>query len=102
MICCSWVLDTQVSDRCHVFHLQAIPTVPLQVADFNSDGNNDLILLSRDGVYAFVQVRHIGGLPFTTLIGILLVAMAAVYITQIQPQGKQPGKSKGRSTDRVD
>lgn len=86
----------------HVCAVQAAPAIPLQVADFNSDGNNDIILLSRDGVYAFVQVRHIGGLPFTTLIGILLVAMAAVYITQIQPQGKKSGRSKGRSTDRVD
>ena len=82
--------------------MQAAPAIPLQVVDFNSDGNNDIILLSRDGVYAFVQVRHIGGLPFTTLIGILLLAMAAVYITQVQPQGKKPGTTKGRSTDRLD
>lgn len=85
-----------------VLCVQARPTIPLQVTDFDSDGNNDIILLSRDGVYAFVQVRHIGGLPFTTLIGILLVAMAAVYITQIQPQDKKPGRRKGRSTDVID
>ena len=70
--------------------------------DFDGDDNNDIILLSRGGLYAFVQVRHIGGLPFTTLIGILLVAMAVVYFTQVQPQTKQQGSKKGRSTDRVD
>ncbi|DBA75927.1 TPA: hypothetical protein ACH3X2_008986 [Trebouxia sp. C0005] len=82
--------------------LPAAPAIPLQVVDFDGDGNNDLILLSRDGVYAFVQVRHIGGLPFTTLIGILLIAMAAVYFTQVQPQARRQGGKKGRSTDRVD
>lgn len=82
--------------------MQAAPAIPLQVVDFDGDGNNDLILLSRDGVYAFVQVRHIGGLPFTTLIGILLIAMAAVYFTQVQPQARRQGGKKGRSTDRVD
>lgn len=82
--------------------LQAPAAIPLQVVDFDGDGNNDVILLSRDGLYAFVQVRHIGGLPFTTLIGILLVAMAVVYFTQVQPQTKQGGGQKGRSTDRVD
>lgn len=82
--------------------LPATPAIPLQVVDFDGDGNNDIILLSRDGVYAFVQVRHIGGLPFSTLIGILLIAMAAVYFTQVQPQAKRQGGKKGRSTDRVD
>jgi len=82
--------------------VQATPAIPLQVVDFDGDGNSDIILLSRDGVYAFVQVRHIGGLPFTTLIGILLIAMAAVYFTQVQPQAKRQGGKKGRSTDRVD
>ena len=82
--------------------IQALPAIPLQVADFDGVGNNDIILLSRDGVYAFVQVRHIGGLPFTTLIGILLIAMAVVYFTQVQPRDRRQGAKKGRSTDRVD
>ncbi|KAL3153753.1 hypothetical protein ABBQ32_013344 [Trebouxia sp. C0010 RCD-2024] len=85
-----------------LLNLPAPAAIPLQVVDFDGDGNNDVILLSRDGLYAFVQVRHIGGLPFTTLIGILLVAMAVVYFTQVQPQTKQGGGQKGRSTDRVD
>lgn len=82
--------------------LQAPPAIALQVVDFDGDDNNDIILLSRDGLYAFVQVRHIGGLPFTTLIGILLVAMAVVYFTQVQPQTKRQGGKQGRSTERVD
>ena len=85
-----------------LWSLQAPPAIPLQVVDFDGDGNNDIILLSRDGVYAFAQVRHIGGLPFSTLIGILLIAMAVVYFTQVQPQTKRQGAKKGRSTDRVD
>ena len=82
--------------------LQALPAIPLQVVDFDGDENNDVILVSRDGLYAFAQVRHIGGLPFTTLIGTLLIAMAVVYFTQLQPQARRAGGKKGRSTDRVD
>ena len=31
--------------------------LPLQVVDFNFDRFNDLILVARDGIYGYVQVR---------------------------------------------
>lgn len=42
-----------------MFDAQASPSLPLQIADFNSDGFNDIILVSRDGVYGYAQVRFI-------------------------------------------
>ncbi len=36
--------------------VQAPPSLPLQVIDFNFDRFNDLILVTRDGIYGYVQV----------------------------------------------
>lgn len=77
------------------------PTQPLKVVDFNFDGYNDIIMVGRSGLYGWAQVRKPGALPFSALIGGLIVIMLAVFVTQhgfLQPAGKV----KGRSTDRID
>lgn len=33
------------------------PILPLQILDFNADGLNDLILVTRGGVYGYSQAR---------------------------------------------
>ena len=40
---------------------QAPPLLPLQVADFNFDRFNDIILTTRDGYYGYVQVACCAG-----------------------------------------
>ena len=82
--------------------LQAPPVLPIQMADFNGDGNNDLILTSRDGIYAWAQIRHPGGLPFAALGGCLIVVMAAIYLAQLSSKAEQSGPKGSRSTDRID
>ena len=36
---------------------QAAPVLPLQVMDFNGDRLNDVVLVARDGIYAWAQAR---------------------------------------------
>lgn len=67
--------------------------------DWNFDGLADLVVVGREGVYAWAQVRRPGALPFSALVGALAVCLAAVYVTQA---GLVEGKRRPRSTDRVD
>jgi len=48
--------------------------LPLQVVDFNFDRFNDLILVARDGIYGYVQVRLSGVLMPDVLIPTRAVA----------------------------
>jgi hypothetical protein len=94
-----------ISDQGHVldtFNLPEPPAIPIQLADFNGDGYNDLIMMSRGGVFAYSQMRHPGGVPFSALLGCLMVVMGGVYFTQASPQAARRGAVKGRSTDRID
>lgn len=78
--------------------MQGAPRLPLQIADFNADGLTDVILVTHDGVFGYAQVRRPGGVPFSALLALLIIAMVFVYVThQASPTAK-----KGRSTDRVD
>ena len=79
------------------------PVQPLSVVDFNVDGYNDIVLVGKSGVYGWAQVRRPGAVPFSALVGVLIVIMITVFIQQqgfMQPSGA--AKFKGRSTDRVD
>ncbi|KAK9916603.1 hypothetical protein WJX75_004756 [Coccomyxa subellipsoidea] len=99
----SWsaVVLSEHGNRLETLQFPALPALPLQIADFNGDGLNDIILVSHDGLYGWAQVRHPGGVPFAVLIACLIVAMAVVYFTQQAGPGRGKAK-KGRSTDRVD
>ena len=59
--------------------LQAPPVLPIQMADFNGDGNNDLILSSRDGIYAWAQIRHPGTCYLVCLLTCQCSACAHFY-----------------------
>jgi len=84
----------------------ALPETPLQklsAVDFNLDSYTDIILISHEGIYAWAQVRRPGAVPFSALVGGLVVILLAVFITQQQGTGPvEAGKPKGRSTDRID
>ncbi len=45
-----------------------------------------------------LQVRHIGGVPFSALVGCVIAGVVVLYATK-QGGGR---KRKGRSTDRAD
>ncbi len=55
----------------------------------------------QEGIYGWAQVRRPGAVPFSALVGGLIVIMVGVFITQ-QGFMQQGGKRRGRSTDRVD
>lgn len=92
------------------FDLPATPDQPLVITDFNFDGLNDIVMVSSDGIYGWTQVRRPGALPFSALVGGLIVIMVAVWINQQGFMkgggggggGGGSGRRKGRSTDRVD
>lgn len=94
---------TLVSEHGHElasFELPEMPIQPLVVTDFNMDGYNDIVVVGREGLYGWAQVRRPGAVPFSALIGVLIVTMLTVFVMQ---QGfMQTGAKKGRSTDRVD
>ena len=63
------------------------------------NGLTDVILVTKDGIYGFQLVKNMGaGMPYATMLGGLLVAVVAVFVTQ---QGPLSGH-KIRSTDRID
>lgn len=64
------------------FDLPAPPTHALVTDDFSNDGLTDLILVTSNGVYGFVQTRQPGALFFSTLVGCLIIVMGVLFISQ--------------------
>lgn len=62
--------------------LPAPPTHALVCEDFSNDGLTDVILMTSNGVYGFVQTRQPGALFFSTLVGCLIVVMGVIFVTQ--------------------
>uniref|UniRef100_A0A2P2JEZ0 Uncharacterized protein MANES_02G100000 n=2 Tax=Rhizophora mucronata TaxID=61149 RepID=A0A2P2JEZ0_RHIMU len=62
--------------------LPAPPTHALMCEDFSNDGLTDLIVMTPNGVYGFVQTRTPGALFFSTLVGCLLIVMGVIFVTQ--------------------
>ncbi|GAB4848510.1 hypothetical protein Ancab_003217 [Ancistrocladus abbreviatus] len=62
--------------------LPAPPTHALVCEDFSNDGLTDLILVTSNGVYGFVQTRQPGALFFSTLVGCLIIVMGVIFVTQ--------------------
>ncbi|KAK7309318.1 hypothetical protein RJT34_05945 [Clitoria ternatea] len=62
--------------------LPGSPTHVLITEDFSNDGLTDLILVTSNGVYGFVQTRQPGALFFSMLVGCLIVVMGVIFVTQ--------------------
>ncbi|CAL0314460.1 unnamed protein product [Lupinus luteus] len=62
--------------------LPAPPTHVLICEDFSNDGLTDLILVTSNGVYGFIQTRQPGAMLFSILVGCLIVVMAVIFVTQ--------------------
>ena len=77
--------------------LPAPPIAPATIADVNGDGLNDLILRTTSGVYCWTQRSHPGFLPFTFLLGALIMGMSVAFVTQL-PTADGTGRIL-RSTD---
>ena len=79
--------------------LPAPGTAPIMYADFSGDKWNDLILVTDDGVYGFVQTRQPGAILFSTLVGVLICVMAVIFVTQHLGTGKgaksRPAERRG-------
>lgn len=69
------------------FHVAFPPAAPAVVADFDGDGLNDVIIVTRSGVFGYSQVQHLGGLSFGALLLTLIVAMAIVWYSQQYDSG---------------
>lgn len=65
-----------------VVDLPASPTHALVCEDFSNDGLTDLILVTSNGVYGFVQTRQPGALFFSTLVGCLIIVMGVLFVSQ--------------------
>lgn len=61
--------------------LPAPPTHALVSEDFSIDGLTDLILMTSNGVYGFVQTRQPGAL-FCTVVGCLIIVMVVLFVSQ--------------------
>eukprot|EP01018_Ginkgo_biloba_P019023 Gb_32352 [translate_table: standard] len=62
--------------------LPSPPTQPILYGDFSNDGLNDLILVTSNGIYGFVQTRQPGALFFSSLVGCLIVVMGVILVSQ--------------------
>lgn len=62
--------------------LPAPPTHTLITEDFSNDGLTDLIVVTSNGVYGFVQTRQPGALFFSTLVGCLIIGMGVIFVSQ--------------------
>lgn len=82
------------------FFLPDRPVMPLEIVDLNGDGLNDVLLISKRIIYAYIQVPNLGGRPFAMLVLCLIVAMGTIYAAQ--HTGTEPTKKIKRSTDRTD
>jgi len=91
------VVLSEHSHKLASLYYPSSPILPLQILDFNNDGLTDLLLVCRNGVYGYSQVRHPGGMAFSALVGCLIVAMAVIFFTQTAS-----GKKVKRSTERAD
>lgn len=67
-------------------------SAPMIYDDFSGDKLNDLILVSEDGIYGFVQTRQPGAILFVSLVGVLILVMGVIFVTQHWGTGK--GKSR--------
>lgn len=74
------------------FPLPASASGPIIHADFSGDKLNDLILVTEDGIYGFVQTRQPGAILFSTLVGVLILVMGVIFVTQHLGTGK--GKTR--------
>jgi hypothetical protein len=85
-----------------------LPNIPIQklvVTDFNFDGYNDLILVTDDGLFGWVQYRSPGGNGVSALAGGILVVMLVIVVQNNAFMSGRAGGTKRRgyrSTDRVD
>ncbi|XP_073151389.1 LOW QUALITY PROTEIN: uncharacterized protein [Henckelia pumila] len=76
--------------------LPASPTHALVCEDFSNDGLTDIIVVTSNGVYGFVQTRQPGALFFSTLVGCLIVVMGVLFVSQYLNSSK--GKPRALSS----
>lgn len=76
--------------------LPATPTHALIAEDFSNDGLTDLILVTSTGVYGFVQTRQPGALFFSILVGVLILVMGVIFVTQHLNSIKGKPRPSGR------
>ncbi|XP_057867329.1 uncharacterized protein LOC131074672 isoform X2 [Cryptomeria japonica] len=62
--------------------LPSPPILPLLDSDFSNDGLTDLVLVTSNGIYGFVQTRQPGALFFSSLVGCLIIVMAVILVSQ--------------------
>ena len=59
----------------------APPVLPLLAADADGDGLTDALATTADGVFGYAQVRKPSASPEALLTGVMVAAMAAVYLS---------------------
>jgi len=75
------------AERGRVLTSAALPSsvaplvVPLLAADADGDGLTDAIATTADGVFGYAQVRRPASSPEALLTGVMVAAMAAVYLS---------------------
>ncbi|CAN7094615.1 unnamed protein product, partial [Brassica rapa subsp. narinosa] len=58
------------------------PTHAVIADDFSNDGLTDVIVMTSNGIYGFVQTRQPRALFLSSLVGYLLVVMTVIFIAQ--------------------
>ncbi|XP_047310479.1 uncharacterized protein LOC124914052 [Impatiens glandulifera] len=79
--------------------LPSPPSHRVITVDFSNDGLIDLILVSSNGVYGYVQRRHGGALFFSTMVGCLIIVMGVIFVSQhLNSINAKPRSGSGSSS----
>lgn len=73
----------------------------MQIADYNGDGANDLIVVTKAGIFAYTQIEHYAGFQISAMMLTLIIAIMVVYFTQQYDAGGRRER-KLRSTEYMD
>lgn len=62
-------------------HLDTPPITSPIIADFNNDGQNDIIIITRNSIEGYILKPITGSLLLQILIGMLLLVMVVIWMT---------------------
>ena len=79
------VISVLSSDNGHVaatVDLPNPPYAPVQVVDFNGDGVNDLVIVSKDAIYGYTGHVHTSGAVIPMLMTLMLALVASLFVAK--------------------
>eukprot|EP01059_Diplonema_ambulator_P003193 TRINITY_DN12851_c0_g2_i1.p1 TRINITY_DN12851_c0_g2~~TRINITY_DN12851_c0_g2_i1.p1 ORF type:complete len:784 (+),score=175.69 TRINITY_DN12851_c0_g2_i1:72-2354(+) len=91
------VLNAANGELEHEIILDSPPMAPVIIADANSDGVNDILVVSKHGLHCYLGKSRKGATVITATLTCVMALLALLFLTHSSVQG--PGRRTTRSTD---